>query len=373
MADIIEYKCPHCGGTLEFNAEVQKMKCPFCDSIFEMAELQALDDTAEMEADPQNLTDESFDVGQTDANVETSGNEWAEGESDNMRVYSCRSCGAEIIADATTGASNCPYCNNVVVMKGQFAGDLRPDILIPFRFTKDQALEKYKTHINSRRFVPKAFSAKGHPEEIKGVYVPFWLFDADANADIHYNATRVRSWSDSNYNYTETKFFQIHRAGSLRLSKVPVDGSKKMPDVIMESVEPFRVEQAVPFTTAYLAGYMADRYDVDYSQCTDRANERMRASCVQAFRGTVKGYTTVTEGSSNIAWNKGKVTYALYPVWMLATQFNGKNYLFAMNGQTGKFIGDLPLDKKAYSLARIKLALAMTLPFAALVAIFLAM
>ncbi|MBR0164822.1 MAG: hypothetical protein IJQ12_09135 [Lachnospiraceae bacterium] len=363
MADVIQYKCPSCGGILEFDPASQKMRCPYCESAFTMQDLQVQDNAQDAYADG------AAPVQGAEA-MEFAGGDWQAGENDNMRIYGCQSCGAEIVADATTGATSCPYCGNVVVMKGQFSGDLRPDLIIPFKMTKEQAVEKFKKHISSQKYVPSVFTAKGHPEEIKGVYVPFWLFTADAEADVVYNAQRVRSWSDSNYNYTETEHYRVRRAGTVRMEHVPVDGSTKMADDLSESIEPFDTKDAVPFQTAYLAGYLADRYDVDYTQCKDRAQQRMRVTAEKSMRSTVKGYTGVTVAATHVTWNRAQVSYALFPVWMLSTTWEGQNYLFAMNGQSGKFVGNLPLDKKGFGRARIKMGLIFAAAIFVLLTIF---
>ena len=285
------------------------------------------------------------------------GSEWGNGETDNMRVYSCKSCGGQIIGDANLGATSCPYCGNPVVMMGQFSGALRPDLVIPFKLDKEAAKAAYQKHIQGKKLLPKVFAAQNHIDEIKGIYVPFWMFDADADARIRYKATKVKEWSDSEYNYKETSYYSVVRGGELSFESVPVDGSSKMEDELMESIEPFQIKDAVDFQTAYLAGYLANRYDVDHTQCKDRALERMRTSAESAFRNTVKGYTGVSTAASHVTWAKAKISYALYPVWMLSTQWNGKVYQFAMNGQTGKFVGDLPLDNKAFNSARVKYGL----------------
>ena len=129
---------------------------------------------------------------------------------------------------------------------------------------------------------------------------------------------------------------------------MPVDGSTKMDDALMESIEPYDFSGAVDFQTAYLAGFLADKYDVDSEQSIERANERIKKSTENAFASTVQGYSTVIPESTSIRLQNGKAKYALYPVWLLNTTWNGQRYTFAMNGQTGKFIGDLPLDKSAY-------------------------
>ncbi|MDO5123953.1 MAG: hypothetical protein Q4D44_04725 [Eubacteriales bacterium] len=338
MATVLqEYKCPCCGGAIEFNTQVQKMKCPYCDTEFEMDTLKAYDEELKGDAEAEDI------------NWETeAGGEWTESETEGLRVYVCKSCAGEIVGDETLAATLCPYCNNPVVMMGQFKGDLKPDYVIPFKLTKKDATEALKNHLKGKALLPKSFKSDNRINEIKGVYVPFWLFEADADARVRYKCTKVRHWSDSNYNYTETKYYSARRSGEVGFNRIPVDGSSKMPDDLMESIEPFKFEDAVDFQTAYLAGYLADKYDVTAQQSVERANERVRRSTEEIFRDTVEGYTTVTPESTNIKLNNGKAKYALYPVWLLNSTYKDKTYSFAMNGQTGKFVGDLPIDWGAF-------------------------
>ncbi len=330
---LLERKCPCCDGAVRFDTSSQKLKCPYCDTEFDI------------EA-----------TGQTDVNTDSSeveqiewtsdNNEWAEGETDGMKIYGCNSCGGEIVADDTTGATSCPYCGNPVVMKGQFEGLLRPDLVIPFKYDKKAAKESLKKHILSKKFVPDAFKDENHLDEIKGIYVPHWLFTCDAQTGINYKAQRVRTWSDANYIYTETSHFSLFRGGSLSFDNIPVDGSTKMPDDLMESIEPFDLNESVDFNTAYLAGFLADKYDVDVDSSINRANDRIRNSAADAFRDTVQGYTSVVTENMHLNIANGNYKYALYPVWILKTKWNGNDYIFAMNGQTGKFVGDIPTDNK---------------------------
>ncbi len=336
MAELNEYKCPCCGGAISFDSKSQKMKCPYCDTEFEMEQLKAYDEDLHSEGE-EKLEWQS-----------ASGGEWQEGEADGIRVYICNSCGGEIIGDETLGASKCPYCDNPVVMKGQFAGELKPDYVIPFKLDKKAAKAGLMKHLEGKRLLPKIFKDQNHIDEIKGVYVPFWLFDADADADARYRGTKINTWSDSNYIYTKTSYYSITRSADLGFDKIPVDGSKKMADDLMESIEPFDFSQAVDFQTAYLAGYLADKYDVNADDSVERANERVRKTAEESLRATVNGYSTVITESVKVRLENGKAKYALFPVWLLNTTWNGKKYTFAMNGQTGKFVGDLPMDKSIY-------------------------
>ena len=315
MADLQEYKCPNCGGALEFNSSIQKMKCPYCDSELDMSSLKELDEQLKTQTD-ENMTWSM-----------QAGGEWDTGEIDQLSVYVCKSCGGEIVADESTAATSCPFCDNPVVMMGRFAGDLKPDYVIPFKLDKKAAKANLNKHLMGKRLLPKVFKDQNHIDEVKGVYVPFWLFDTEADADVHYKASRIRTWSDSEYDYTETSYFS----------------------------------EAVDFQTAYLAGYLADKYDVGAEESITHANSRVKQSTEEAFEDTVTGFSTVTPESSNIRLINGSTKYVLYPVWLLNTTWKGKKFVFAMNGQTGKFVGDLPLDKQAYRRWLIGLGVAASL------------
>ena len=334
MAVLQEYKCPCCDGAIAFDSGIQKMKCPFCDTEFEMEALAAYD------SELKNETADDLQWKTADATP------WQE---DGIRSYVCKSCGGEIIGDENTAATACPYCGNPVVMMEQFSGTLKPDLVIPFKLDKKAALAALKRHYEGKKLLPKVFKDENHLQEIQGVYVPVWLFDTQAEADVRYRATQVRVWSDSRYDYTQTSYFAVSRSGSLGFERIPVDGSTKMDDTLMESIEPFDHKDAVDFQTAYLAGYLANKYDVDAEESIERANTRVRQSTEEAFAETTQGYTSVIPQYSSIRLRDGKVQYALYPVWLLNTKWNGKTYTFAMNGQTGKLVGDLPMDKALYN------------------------
>ncbi len=333
-----EYKCPSCGGALEFNTKSQKLKCPYCDSEFDIEVLKEIAETEKkIEADDQ-----------MDGWNKASSEAWND---DNSSVcsYICKSCGGEIIADATTGATTCPFCGNNVVINEKFSETLRPDLIIPFKLDKKAAKEALLNHFSGKKLLPKAFKQENRIDEIKGIYVPFWLYNADVDGAVKYSATKVRCWSTSKYNYTETSYYDIYREGGISFHDIPVDGSSKMPDDLMDSLEPFYIEEAVDFNTAYFAGYLADKYDVTVEDNIPRINIRVKHSTEDAFKNTVTDfYNTISVKDSYINLKSGNAKYGLFPVWLLNTTWNGEKYTFAMNGQTGKFVGNLPMDKKLY-------------------------
>ena len=377
-AKIDTYQCLACTGPLHFGASSGRLECEYCGSAYDVAEVEAFyakereqaklfcpacgvelsgDLTGReaacpkcgVEFEPESLRAYGDAMAEERADSMTwdtqAGGQWQPGETEGLRVYSCNTCGGEIVADETTGATACPYCGNPVVLAGFFEGNLKPDLVIPFQVDKKKAVDILQNHYKGKRLLPKVFKDQNHIQEVKGLYVPVWLFDAEAEANLRCRATRIRSWSDSQYHYTETRHYAVVRGGGIGFQNVPVDGSTKMDDALMESIEPFDISGAVPFKAAYLPGFLADKYDVDADSSIQRANQRIRQSTEDAFRDTIVGYSTITSLDTSIALQNGRAKYALYPVWLLNTRWNGEKFTFAINGQTGRVAGDLPMDR----------------------------
>jgi len=336
--ELLQYKCPNCGGQVEFDSQSQNMKCPYCDSEFSVESMQAMD---------ASLADEKPDDMQW--NTDTVG-EWSDDDADGMRSYVCQSCGGEIVCEEHTAASACPYCGNPIVVTGSVTGTLKPDLVIPFKIDKKAAKEALIRHCTGKKLLPKIFLDENHLEEIQGIYVPFWLFDADADVQLRFKGTKNRVWSDRSYTYTETQYYSVQRGGSMSFTGVPVDSSAKMPDDLMESIEPYNLADAVDFKTAYLSGYLAEKYGTTADECVPRANERARQTAQAVFRSQAQGYTSLIPEQTNIQLKNGTVKYVLLPVWLLHTKWNDETYTFAMNGQTGKMTGSLPVCPKRTAL-----------------------
>lgn len=320
-----------------------------------MAEIEALyapkdeaaaQETAQQPAGEETAEEIDFEadgVKETEWDTSNFNADWG-AEAEEMKAYICPSCGAELICDASTAATSCPYCGNPTVVPGQFAGALKPDFVIPFKLSKDDAINALKEHYKGKPLLPKAFTKENHINEIKGVYVPFWLFDGEAEGGARYETTRTRVYRLGDEEITETRHYDVYRAGRVRFEKIPVDASSKMPDEHMDSIEPYDYSELVPFSTAYLPGFLADKYDVSVDDSRKRADLRCENSLHAALRDTVQGYDSCVRVSDSSRLRRGKVHYALMPVWMLNTKWHGKDYLFAMNGQTGKMVGDLPMS-----------------------------
>ena len=285
---IQEFKCPCCSGAIEFDTSLQKMKCPYCDTEFELDTLRQFDETVR-EDQPDHL------------DWKTESQSWDAAEAQSMATYVCNSCGGEIIAEASAAATFCPFCGNPVILKGNLEGELRPDLVIPFKLDKKAAIAAMAKHLSGKRLLPKVFKDENHLQEVKGIYVPFWLYDADCETGIRFRATQVRTWSSKDYIYTETSHYAVFRRGSLSFEHVPVDGSTRIPNDLMESIEPFDYRDAVDFRTAYLSGFFADRYNESATDCEERASDRILQHRTGALFGADAGRQNAVRAVAGLA------------------------------------------------------------------------
>lgn len=357
METIRNYKCPCCGDSLVFVGET--LRCESCGNEFSPDSMRQVDEMQEDVGGGSKYDWEHYEP-----------RSYEDTEDIKLSGYSCPSCGAEITGDDTLGATVCPYCGNATIVKRQFEGTLRPDYIIPFKVDKKAAMAAFEDDFKNMPFLPDEFKSRKKIEEMSGVYVPFWVFDCDCNAAVSYRAERITHWSTASHDYTKTDYYKLYRSGSVSFANIPVDASKKADDTYMEAVEPFNYSEAREFNGAYLAGYLADKYDVSAEDSIERANERVTNSTVAAFSDTVDGFTGVVHEQTRVGFSDGKIRYSLLPVWLLNIRYRDKMYKFAVNGQTGKVVGEYPVDKGKRNRYFAKVA-AFCYAAAAVVAFFL--
>lgn len=330
--DIVSFKCPTCAEPLKYDPENNVLTCEHCGNTFNISDIK---DAVEASGDT------GFSWGDYKQNISNE-------EIPNTVSYVCKSCGAEIIADGTTAATKCPYCDNVVVVSEKVEGILKPNAIIPFKIDKIGLKDAIANYCSGKKLLPKNFLSENKIREVQGVYVPFWLYDCHADGDMSFEGKRVRHWSDSDYDYTEVSYYLINCDGDMSFARIPVDGSIKMDDALMDSIEPFDYGGLVDFEPGYLSGFLADRFDVDADASLPRATDRVKNSVSEVFRGTVVDFASVVPIASNIALDNTKVNYVLLPVYLIKSKYKDKEYTFAVNGQTGKVTGNLPYSKAKY-------------------------
>ena len=320
---VLAYHCPTCGAALAFDPVSGNLKCSHCESVFTTEEIDA-----------------AYQEEEAERAAERTGDEW--------KTYSCTDCGAELMADQNTAVIQCPYCGNNTIATAQFAGSIRPNSVIPFGITKDQAMAKYREYYSSglKKFLlPGSFHTGSHVEEIQGVYIPFWLYQGTAKIEGDYEVSNKKEEGD----FEVTEHYHAQRNGSMNFSNVPADASKRMADDLMDSIEPYDFSGIKPFSMSYLPGFLAERFDVNEKDTKKRAEKRISETITHKTRETLK-YDSIDKEKAEVKVNFGRTKYALLPAWILTTKWDNKEWTFAMNAQSGKFTGNLPMSKGKFLL-----------------------
>ncbi len=332
----VSYQCPNCGAALEYSNEHGKHHCKFCGALFDEEQIKQL--FAENEqmkldtADPEQLTAEQQEI---------------EAFTGASALYTCPNCGAGVICNELQASVRCHFCNTPVILTGRLSGEYKPDMIIPFCTTKEQAKKSFYEYIKGKFLLPRGFRKNAEIRDISALYVPYWMKSGIVHGELKANCKKVRTWRVGDVRYTNTKYYTSIRGGDFTFIRVPCDGSKRIDDALMESIEPFNYNGIKPFSMSYLSRCAAEKYDVTYSDAEYRINNRINEALVETLKADMASqcYTSITIASSDINFRQSTAVYALLPVWFLNYSFKGKDYPFVMNGQTGTHFGKLPVSK----------------------------
>ena len=298
----LTYLCPDCMAYLRYDGKEQKWVCDYCGGKFTREELEQ---------------------------------RGAETKQDDYEVKP-RAEAAENTAEI--------FCGNPTILPTQLEGEYRPSAILPFETDKEDARKAFLQLCKGKRLLPKGYTSEQRLEKITGVYVPFWLFDCKADFDYHATGENVITWSDTRFIYTKTDLYHIHRAGTMEFENIPLDASEKMQDDLMDALEPFHLEKKKQFDMSYLSGFLAEKYTYDPKDLYDRMTKRITPGVEHKAAEGGKSYQRVYGVKCHTDFSSKQQSYMLLPVWMLMSKYDGKEYLFAMNGQTGKIVGELPVS-----------------------------
>ena len=330
----VSYNCPNCGAPLAFSAASGKLECAACGSGFEPEALEIL---GGQEEDREDLRFEAKSQ--------------ALGDGDGMDGYVCQNCGAELLTEDNTTATECPYCGSPTILPDRLEGGVRPEIVVPFKVSKEEAQRKFTEYFDGKKMMPNVFlSTSNRIAEMRKLYVPYWVFSCDAYGDISFDGEKKRKERQGDTEIERIQHYAVRRAGGMRFEGIPVQASKRLDKKISESLEPYRLNEAVDFQPAVLSGAMADRADVGVEAGEARVAERVERSMEDTLRASVSGYEGLKVKRRSIYTDNGYAVPALMPVWLITTEKEvkgeKKTYTFAINGQTGELTCDVPADGK---------------------------
>jgi len=319
------YKCPGCGSEMIYDAGTDRLICPHC------GQTRAIDEVEAQEAS-------GYSTGLI-------GQETADNAGDGMKEYKCPGCGASIVTDEFTAATFCSFCGSPTLIESRVDGKFRPSRILPFKFDKKAAQEKFKTWTGTGFLTPASFKSQAVMDKVSGIYVPYWLYSYDARVDIAADCTREFSQREGNLETITTEHYRVNHTTHGRYENVPYDASEKMPDESMAVLEPFDYSDLRDFKLPYLSGYMAEKYQYSADELGETVRSELAPDVLNASVGTIRGYASVNVIDSDVKFLNETAEYVMCPVWTLNFKYGGKNYPLYMNGQDGKIDGVLPRSK----------------------------
>ena len=341
----ISIKCPNCGGGLQFDPAAQDYQCEYCLSHFTQEELERIAPEAKAEADDGREGQRAERGEAREAAYNPAGQDDA---GENAAVYTCPSCGAEIVTDETTAASFCFYCHNPVILQGRLQGSYHPDHVIPFAIDKEKATEIFLGWLKRKRYVPSDFASQEQIEKMTGVYFPYWLYSCQVDGRLVGEGTKLRTWQTGNTRYTETQKYDVSRSGTIAIDHVTRNALKKADKKLVEGVMPFDTKAMKPFSMGFLSGFFAEKRDMERQEFATEVEQEVREFAADNLKSGVGSYASLNIRQQETQVRNPRWEYALLPVWTLTykDQKTGKIYYFACNGQSGKVCGQLPVDPK---------------------------
>lgn len=297
------FKCKNCGGSAVYEPGRKSMYCPHCEGI-----------------DREDIIHAGS-------------------------LTQCGNCGAPITVQPYTSADRCVHCGTPIVFDERVEGCFRPNLILPFKINKDMAVEALNKEFKKRTFTPATFLSEKSLNNMKGIYVPFWLYDYQAHYDFRGQGTKVRTWVSGNTQYTETSYYDVIRQMDADFDKVPVDASIEMNDGEMDLMEPYTYQELEGFNPKYMSGFFGEVYNQGADELEERAKIKARSASEELMQQSITGYSSVKPIHRNLTFNRNGLNYALMPVWVYQYDYRGETYRFHVNGQTGKVVGKTPVSK----------------------------
>ncbi len=318
---VIQYKCPDCGADMVFDSTIGKLHCDSCGH----------------EETVENFSQNDFEPFEEHFHSSTF-------EDEDVHQYQCKNCGAILITDADTTATTCSFCGSPMILGDRLTGVLAPSKVIPFSISKTDAQIAFKKWCRRAFFSPSAFKQATRIKSIVGMYIPFWLYDVRGNGEALAHCTRVHTHDEGDYIVESTSHYDVYRKVNLTYRNIPADASEKMPDDLMDLLEPFDYSNLKEFNTPYLAGFLAEKYNYTDKEMFGRIRERVSHYMDSYVLEHINGYATKNIVNKDYQIGQLNADYALMPVWMVYYDYDNAEYTFAMNGQTGKIAGMPPIS-----------------------------
>ena len=264
---------------------------------------------------------------------------------EEARQYLCRNCGAILVTDNHTAMTDCLFCGSQMTLGKRISGDYAPTKIIPFNIPQKNAAKAFQKWRRKIAFAPKEFARGKHIREVTGIYIPVWIYDLKGQGAATLHCTKNKTYDTEEETVTETSHFEVLRKTDLTFRQIPGNASKKLSDRLVNQLKPFDFYDRKDFPISYLASHAAEKYDVTGETLLPRIQKQAQQYMDECIADTVKDYDTAVFEKKEYNISPLTSDYTLLPVWIAYYDYGDEEYIFAMNGQTGKIAANPPISK----------------------------
>lgn len=320
--------CRNCGGSLVYSPEKQRMTCRMCGATFRPEDVVSQDKEHLQNVDAPTLA-EVFGT--------------RDKASYECRIYTCSHCGGDIVVNGTEASTFCLYCGNPNIVFKRVAKQMRPDGIVPFSVSAEEAKKLIGFHLSRGSFIPTEIRQQ-KVDNVRGIYIPFWVVNCDFHDAILYKG----SVKEGKHN--RTTYFG--RSGTCTLENLPCDASLRLNDNISKRLEPYYYDDVKVFDEDYLSGFFSETSDMSPADLRAAVLKRGDEMFREELTRSVKAQDVTVERSVPSVNIHSDAVYLMLPAWFYTFTYKDKPITILVNGQTGKTVGTLPFNKtKLFSLA----------------------
>lgn len=336
VTDSTSFKCPTCGGVMVFDPQGQSLKCEYCKNVI------ALNDNR------QHPTAYGFDY-----ESELESQVWGE----KRHSVKCKNCGAQTVFDAYVVSDRCPFCGNSNIQEEVISAGIPPESIIPFKISSDAAISRYKKWLKGKWLAPSKLKKGINSQHIQltGMYVPCWSFDANTSSfytamagEYYYvtvYTTEIRNGKPEQVAHQErrTRWYPVSGQYIENFRNYIVDSSVHIDDNMMAKIEPYNMEELIPYRPEYLSGFKAERYSVDLKTGWETAKDRLSNIIARGIESQINA-DEISDLRFKTSYYDKKFKHLLLPLWFSSFKYKDKIYGYMINGQTGKVDGKSPVS-----------------------------
>ncbi len=314
------YKCSNCGGYMTFDASLGKLRCLSCKQ-------EEVVEDYEAEFESYACQDES--------------NVYHDGEA---RQYLCRQCGSAVVTDNRSAVSDCPFCGNQMTLGERLSGEDAPAQVVPFRISEKEAAKAFRKWRRKLPFSPHDFPKGQEVGKVTGIYFPVMCYDLRAQGEVMVDALRRKKLVTPEDEREEISHYDLYRKNDLSFREVLVSNSGNVSDCLLEKMCPYDFEQSQSFSSVHLSRCFSEKNVKSPEEVFLSAQKKAEKYVEEYLLHSIDGYEEAAIDEKKYEIGKSAAKYVLLPVWLVMHHGRDEEYIFAMNGQTGKIASDPPVS-----------------------------